>query len=602
MDFIASFWPLLVMVALVAAVVTAIASWRRREGLEPEAEAGIGTVRRLYFYFGTFAFMMVASTGVVLVGRYLLDEIFGPTTLERDVTQLSLGVALALIWTPVWIWHRVRVERLLKEEPAERTSVIRKVAVYVTLGVTLALTVQASTEVLRWLFGARSFGGYGLMALVVWGGLWAITWRDEDAEGQPTDDTRTVRRLYLYVSSGATLAMTASGASVVLYAIFREAYEGIVSLPVLVRGDETLWSDGTRNTLAVALTGGAVWAAHWLVFARRDTRSDLRQFYLYLATLAGVVTTLSAAGVLLFGVLQWGIGTPDDDSAGMHFRFVPATLAPLLVGLVLWGYHWAIVREERAVTGELGAARRTYGYLVTVLGLGALVATVVVLVSTVIGLSVTSARDALVGSDWWRDRMTLVLTLALLGVPVWGFHWFPLQRRAVLGGAEERQSLPRRLFLYGVAAAATLTLLGSVSYLLFVLLNALLENETSLTLLRDAKWSMGTLVAAGLFAPYHWLVLQEDRKAAEAAPPAARPARAKSVTLLIAPGGRTYAVQLEAVLGTSVRVLDRADPGVGVPGVSEEDLQRVKQRIADAPGGQVLLVADSSGVQVYSYR
>jgi hypothetical protein len=411
-----------------------------------------------------------------------------------------------------------------------------------------------------------------------------------------------VRRLYLYIASGATLAIIAGGASIVLYAVFREAYEGIVTLPVLVRGDETLWSDGTKTNLAIALTGIVVWTTHWLVFGRRDAHSDMRQFYLYLAILAGVVTTLSAAGVLLYGVLQWGIGTPDADSAGMHFRFVPAALAPLLVGLLLWGYHWAVVREERAAVGELGTARRVYGYLVTVLGLGALIGAVIVLVSTVIGLAVTSARDSLVGPDWWRDRMTLVLTLALVGGPLWALQWFPLQGRAVRAGAEERQSLPRRIFLYAVAAAATLTFLGSVSYLLFVFLNALLEDKMSLTLLRDAKWSIGTLVAAGLFAPYHWLVLQEDRKAAEEAPPAARPAPAKSVTLLIASDGRAYAAQLEAVLGARVRVLDRADPGIGVPVLSDEDIERLKQRIAEAPGSQVLLVADASGVQVYSYR
>jgi hypothetical protein len=112
----------------------------------------------------------------------------------------------------------------MKEEPAERKSVIRKVAVYLALGITLGLTVEASTEVLRWLFGERSFGGYGVMAFVVWGGLWAMTWRDEGREGQPTDATRAVRRLYLYVASGAALTILASGVSIVLYAVFREAY------------------------------------------------------------------------------------------------------------------------------------------------------------------------------------------------------------------------------------------------------------------------------------------------------------------------------------------------------------------------------------------
>jgi hypothetical protein len=597
-----AFWPLFVLLVLIAGVASVVVAWLRRERLESAEEAGIGLVRRYYFYFGTFIYMMVASTGVVLIGRYLLDELFGPTRFDRDATQLAAGVALALIWTPVWLWHRVRVQRLLEEEPAERRSTVRKVAVYLTLAVTLGLVAQASIDVLRWLFDARSFGGYAIMALAVWGALWSLTWRDENLEGQPTEDAKTVRRLYLYLVSGVTLTMLASSSSIALYVIFREAYDAVVDLPVLAQGDETLWGDLMRTNLAIVLTGATLWTSHWLFFARRDAGSDARQFYLYVAILAGVVTTLSAGGVLVFGVLQWGMGTPEDDSAGMHFRFVPATLAPLLVGLALWGYHWATLREERAGVEELGVARRIYGYLLTVLGLGAVVGAIIVLVSTLIGIAITEARDVLVGPDWWQDRMTLVVTLALLGGPLWGLHWFPLQRRAVSVGSEERQSLPRRVYLYGVAAVATLTLLGSGSYLLFVFLDALLADEMSLTLLRDAKWSMGTLVAAALFAPYHWLVLQEDRKAAEALAPAERAERAKAVTLLIAADGRHVVPRFEEALGTKVRVLNRADAGVGLPELSEEDFRRLKQRIAEAPGGQVLLIADASGVQVLSYR
>src|SRR3972149_11859111 len=189
-DLIQSFWPLPVLAAIVAAIVAAVVAWRRRGGLEPEAGGGAGATKVLYFYFATFAYMMVASVGVVLIARYVLDEICGPPRLDRDVTQLALGVVLALIWTPVWIWHRSRVQRLLLEDPAQRRSVLRKVSIYLTLGVTAALVAQASVELLRWLFDARSFGGYPLAAFVVWGGLWAFTWFAETAEGQPTGEAK----------------------------------------------------------------------------------------------------------------------------------------------------------------------------------------------------------------------------------------------------------------------------------------------------------------------------------------------------------------------------------------------------------------------------
>src|SRR3990172_12474775 len=150
MQIVGALFPLVVLAAIVAAIVAAVIAWRRREGLEPEAEEGIGTVKRLYFYFGTFAYMIIASVGVVLIAAYVLDELFGPTTLARGVTQVALGGALAIIWTPVWIWHRIRVQRLLDEDPAEQRSVLRKVSIYLTLGVTVALATQASVEVLRW--------------------------------------------------------------------------------------------------------------------------------------------------------------------------------------------------------------------------------------------------------------------------------------------------------------------------------------------------------------------------------------------------------------------------------------------------------------------
>ena len=133
-----------------------------------------------------------------------------------------------------------------------------------------------------------------------------------------------------------------------------------------------------------------------------------------------------------------------------------------------------------------------------------------------------------------------------------------------------------------------------------VMLESTAPVRGTLTLLREAKWSMGTLVAAALFGPYYWLVLQEDWRAG--APVPERPAAAKSVTLLIAEDGRAIVGRLEEALGVKVRVLQRADPDIGLPALTDEDVARLNRRIAEAPGGRVLLVADASGVEVYSYR
>ncbi len=595
---------MLIPLAVLGGIVAAVVAWRRREGLEAETEIdqGVGTVKRLYFYGATFPYMMVAGVGVVLVARYVLDELFGPPVLSRGTGQLALGVALGVVWTPIWVWHRLRVQRFVEEEPVERRSILRKLYVYLTLVVTAALIAHSSVELLRWLFGARSFSGYPIAAVVVWSGLWVFHWVAERGEGQPTDETRTVRRLYVYVTSTFSLAMLATGASFLIYLVLREAYEGLFSVPVLLRGEEGLWGDMARNSLAVALVGAGLWAYHWLYVARLDTESTLRQFYLYVvAILGGVITTLSATGVVAFGVLQWLVGTPEEASAAAHFYFLPGALTPLIVGPALWLYHWATLQQERTALEQLRTARRIYGYAMAALGLGALAAGIIVLVPTAIGIAVTSARDVLAGSDWWRDHIVLVLTLGILGAPVWTYHWFSMQRAVAAAGAEERASLPRRVLILAILAVGTLAFLGSVSYLLFMFLDAILGNTLSLTLLRDVKWSIGTAGAAGLIVPYYWLVLQEDRRApAEAATQPAAPA--KSVTVLIPGGGGPFLAQLERALNRKVRVLHRLDPDVGVPRLSAEDFDSLNRRIAEAAGSRVLLVADAAGVQVLSYR
>jgi len=595
---------LLVPLVIVGGIVAAVVAWRRREGgLEPESgeDWGIGMVKRLYFYVGTFAYLMVAAAGVVLVARYVLDELFGPAVLSRDQTQLALGVALAVIWTPVWVWHRLRVQRFAEEEPAERRSILRKLYVYLTLGVTAALVAHASVELLRWLLGAESFRGYPVAALVMWSAVWVFHWIAESAEGQPTGETRTIRQLYIYATSAYSLTMLAVGLGFATYLVLREAYEGLFSVPLLLQGEGALWGDAMKNSLAVALVGAGLWAWHWLYVARLDAESALRQFYSYAFILGGVVAALVGTGFIVYGALEWLIGVPEEESATAHFRFLPGALSPLLIGLGLWAYHWTVVQQERAAVGELPAARRIYAYIMAALGLGALVASIIVLVPTVIGIGVSSAREVLVGPDWWRNRIALVVTFGLLGSPVWAYYWFSMQRRVALGGAEERASLPRQVLIYGVLGVGALAIVGNISYLLFVFLDAVLENTLSLTLLRDAKWSIGVVAAAGLFVPYYWLILREDRLAA--GEPVARPeGPRKSVTLLISEGGGPLVHRLEAALKGKVRVLLRVDPDVGLPELSTEDLQNLERRIAEAAGSRILLVAEATGVQVYSYR
>jgi hypothetical protein len=594
----------LIPILVIAGIVAAVMARKKENGLDSpdELDIGIGRAKRAYFYGITSLYMLVAGAGIALVARYFLDELFGPPLLSRGTEQLSVGVALALIWTPIWVWHRLQVQRFAREEPAECRSLLRKLYVYMTLGVTAALAAQALIDLLRWTLGAKSFSGYALAAVAVWGALWAFYWLAEVVEGQPTEQTRTIRCLYVYVASAAGLTMLAAAAGFAIYLVLKQAYDGQFPVTLLVRGEEGLWSEAMKNCLSVAVVGAGLWSFHWLYLARRAGESSIRGFFLHsIATLAGGITVLSAAGVIVFGVLQWSIGTPDDLSASAHFRFLPGAVSALVVGLGLWLYHWAVIQRDHAASGRTEASGQTYAYVMAALGLGALVAAIMTLVPTAVGIVVDSATDVLVGADWWRDRIVLVITLGLLGAPVWSYHWFSAQRLLASEEPTERTNVSRRVLVYGVVIVGSLACLGSLSYLLFLVLNAVLEDNVSLTLLSDARWSMGVIGASGLVVPYYWLVLREDRRAQPQ--PAARPlARQKSVTVLMPEDGTVLLAQIERALGGKVRVLHRLNRSEAISELSAGDLRVIARQVSQATGSRVLLLVEASGVQVYAYR
>jgi hypothetical protein len=227
----------------------------------------------------------------------------------------------------------------------------------------------------------------------------------------------------------------------------------------------------------------------------------------------------------------------------------------------------------------------------------------VILFATSLGIMVSEAQAELVGVDWWRNPLSLAITLVAVGAPVWGFFWFGAQRQVETGAAEERTALSRRVFIYVVLGVALLVTLGSLSALLFTLFQDVLEGTLSLDVLRGGKWSMGMLLMAGAISYYYRLVMQEDR--ALAPPPEAqvseRPAR-KTVVALISEAGLPFVRALETRLGYPVRRWVRADSGAGAPQVTDEALAEAERRIAEAEGDRVLLTVDASGVEALAYR
>ena len=142
-----------------------------------------------------------------------------------------------------------------------------------------------------------------------------------------------------------------------------------------------------------------------------------------------------------------------------------------------------------------------------------------------------------------------------------------------------------------------LGILGNLSFLLFQLINGIIQGALSMDTLREARWSIGGVITAGVFLGYYWSILREDQMiGAEAAP------RRKEVTVLLGERAAALVPRLEEVLGRRPRVLHNLSSDEGPPSLSQEELQELARRVAAAPGGKVILVVAGDTVTVYPYR
>jgi hypothetical protein len=344
-----------------------------------------------------------------------------------------------------------------------------------------------------------------------------------------------------------------------------------------------------------------VWAAHWLYFAKGDGGSTLRQVYLYGFVIAGgAVTILIAAGVIIFGVLEWAIGLPDA-SAAAQFRFLPGGIASLIVGGAILAYHRWVARSEHeswspeawVVRGAVLYTSAAVGVVLTALAIGATVETV---------FEAIEGSGAFSGGDLWRDRLALTITFGILGIPLWAYYWNAIRRRVLSDGVEERLTVARKIFIFGILGAGMLALLSSISVLMFIFLKELLDGQIS-NVISDARGAIVVIVPAAIILIYHWFVYRDDRSLVPDADAAERPVlRKKAVTVLVAEGSAAFLEGLERALGYRVDLLQRLDPHSYVPDDSEEQADALARRIVDADGLNVLVVPEQDGVNVFSYR
>lgn len=591
--------PILILLAIIGGVIYAIYAWRRRE---PESgddhDPGMGTLKRLYFYGISFAALMTLVAGVSLAVQSLLNVLFDGAAFSLSSNALAWGLSLSIVALPIWFFHWRFILRSVAVMPVESRSIVRKVYIYLTLGVALGFLVAVSYEILKWAMRAGEFPEFSLASILPWAMIWGYHWQIESAEGQSSVETRGIRRLYLYAMSVTGGGMFGVGIGAIIYTLLQDGYSALFLTQVAISGEVGLARESLRTDLSVAIVGGAMYWTHWHRFALGDRNSVLRWIALFIASVGGAAAALGSVGVMASTTLSWLLGAANEGAA-LHFEDMPAALVVASAGAVAW----ALFRRRMLMeaVGEYAVPiRRIYDHLMAAFGLTALSGASFTIFNTALAILAEALSVSITDSDAWRSPVAAILAMLIIGIPVWGYYWRRLRLAYAADPEAEATALSHRVYVFAVLGAGALAFLGGGGGSLFVILRDLLDAALSVETLRDLNPAIGFALTAALFLPYHWAIYRADQ-AYQPDEPEPRSVR-KRVTLLVADGDSTLTEAIEDALGYQVREARWSDTEAFIPTLNDDQAARIADEVSQSGGSNVLLIPDqATGLKVISY-
>lgn len=474
--------------------------------------------RRLYIYIVAAASFGMVLIGLINLGTTALNQLLNATPPYSNVRDAYAGFgAVILVGLPVWGIHWWIAQRLAHRSADERASAIRRLYVYVVLtatGIAIAVYLRRLIEdAVGFLLGTSSDGAAisrALWAVLVLTAFWLYHFRTADVDRSNVGESgvaATLRRWYAYGLLFLGLAFLLFGARNLLQQIW----------VLLVERGQVIAPGGLVPTaLATMLTGLLIWGFHsqWTSsasIAHDDQRSTLRAVQRFLALTGCVALALFGASQLLYYALARLLGI--EHPGGVTTSIVVAIASPAAT-VIVFGLAWLWIQRQLAADAgapeatRAAGVRHLYTHLVAFLALATLAIGAAGILWTLSDQIVNSLLHHSAGE--WRDKISLFVTLVLVGVPMWLTHW--RQSPAL----EERHILSRRLYLYATLLGSVLAALISGAIFVYRLLALVLG--TSGTPIVDMGRAMSVILVAAAIGLYHWRVLRSDSAARPATP------------------------------------------------------------------------------------
>jgi len=482
--------------------------------------------RRLYIYIVAAASLAMLLIGLVNLGTTALDQLFRATPLYTNPSDSYAGFgAVTLAGLPVWGIHWWIAQRLTRRNLDDRASALRRLYIYAVLaatGVATAIFARGFLEhAAGFLLGASN--DWPSIARALWSalvlfGFWLYHFRTAAVDrtvAAESGNSATLRRWYAYGLLLLGLAFLLFGARNLLQQVWI----------LLVDRSDTIVPGGLVPSAAATMVTGLVVFGFHLQWTSRapvaadDRPSTLRAVQGFLALTASVALALFGASQLSYYALARVLGI--EHPGGVGSSILVAVAGPVATVLV-FSLAWLWIRRQLAAdAGDVEATRRAavrhlYTHLVALLALATLAIGAAGLLWTISDQLLNGWLNRPVGE--WRDKISLFITLMLVGAPMWLGHW------RASPAADERYTLSRRLYLYASLLGSVLAALIAGAVFVYRLLALVLGTSDAAAgaPLVDMGKAASVIVVAAVIGLYHWRTLRTDSATRPA--PAARPA------------------------------------------------------------------------------
>ena len=527
---------LLIPLLVLGGVIAAVAALAKRNDSEPPD----GLVRRLVVSVLTFGMTIVLAIGVHMLIDVALSSFDGLA--RSGSSDVARGLALTIVGAPAaFLLWRYQLRSLAGPDGRSIVWLLYQAIASATFAIGTVVALGNGLRFHDFDSSARSSLVFGL--------VWLTAWIFHEWVGR-RHPAPLLAGLPHAIGAAVGLVTAAVGGVAFIAAVLNQ-----------VADTDSFAASGVLDSILSALVWMAVGIAVWVwQFFNRES-DDLSRSGLVLGFGVGGGAALGLAGLTALVALLLSATT-----SGFEWDMLGETVGAVAVGFLVWRYHFGLTTQARD--------KRVARHIVSGLSLIGLAVGIGVLVNAALALLTPAFASRNEDDLLWGAIAALVVN-----APVWWLMWRPNRSDPDAGTAVQRTYLT---LLGGVAG-----LTGAIAliYLVFQLLEGLLEGDGLDAIVDDIRAPFGFVVATGLVTAYHYRRWSSSRSHDDKP----SPVTVERVTFV---GDPSIAKALQSELG--VRLTGWLSAGEGRVLSAEE----LADHIRDLDTTDVLVVEEERGFRV----